>query len=68
MITLYVVENCPKCKVLKQKLTNANIDFTVSQDVKKLIANKILNAPVLEIDSKFLDFSESIQWIKEQQN
>lgn len=30
MITLYVVENCPKCKVLKQKLTNANINFTVS--------------------------------------
>lgn len=64
MITLYSTE-CPKCKVLKKKLTEMNIDFTVSSDIDYLLSKGIKQAPVLDIDGNFMTFEDAIAWIKE---
>lgn len=66
MITLYST-NCPKCVVLQKKLIDLNIDFKVTNDIKPLIKRGFLEAPVLQIDNEYLNFSQAIKWIKEQQ-
>ena len=67
MITLYST-GCPKCNVLKQKLQNLNLDFQISKDLKELIKKGFVEAPILKIsDNKYLNFYESIKWIKEQE-
>jgi len=66
MITLYST-NCPKCNVLEQKLNSANIDFNVSNDIENLIKKGFREAPILEIDDQYLNFSEAIKWIREKE-
>lgn len=64
MITLYST-NCPKCNVLETKLKNANINFNISNDLGNLIKQGFREAPILEVDNKYLKFSEAIKWIQE---
>lgn len=65
-MTLYTT-NCPKCIVLEKKLNNKNIDYKKVEDIEKIleIANEqgINSAPILEIDGKFLDFSNANTYI-----
>lgn len=66
MITLYST-HCPKCNVLKQKLENLNIDFTISFDTDELIDLGFMEAPILKVNDKYLKFPEAIKWIKGQE-
>lgn len=65
MITLYST-NCPKCNVLKQKLQSLNIDFEVSDNIDELINLGFMEAPILKVNDKYLNFSKAVNWIKEQ--
>ena len=65
MITLYST-NCPKCNVLKQKLQSLNIDFEVSNNIDELINLGFMEAPILKVNDKYLNFSKAVNWIKEQ--
>lgn len=66
MITIYTTETCPKCKILKKKLTDKNIDFKEINDVEILKSLDIYDVPVLEVDDTFLDFSAANSWINAQ--
>ena len=65
MITLYST-NCPKCNVLKQKLQSLNIDFEISDNIDELIKLGFMEAPILKVNDKYLNFSKAVNWIKEQ--
>lgn len=56
---------CPQCEVLRKKLDESNISYTVetSEEVMKELG--ITAVPVLEVDGKLLSFGEAIRWIKE---
>lgn len=61
--------NCPKCRVLEKKLTEANIDFIVNNNVEEMLSKGFETAPILLLENgTFLDFSKANNWIKEQQN
>jgi len=61
--------NCPKCRVLEKKLTDANIDFIVNNNVEEMLSKGFETAPILSLENgTSLDFSKAIDWIKEQQN
>ena len=64
MITLYSTNPpCPKCRVLHQKLTMTGREFSVVEDTQKLIDMGFETAPILEVDGKFMEFSEAIAWL-----
>ena len=61
--------NCPKCRVLEKKLSEANIDFIVNNNVEEMLSKGFETAPILCLeDGTLLDFSKANNWIKEQQN
>ena len=64
MITLYST-GCPKCKVLKRKLEDLSIDFRILYDMDRLLELGFMEAPVLQVDGQYLNFSKAIKWIKE---
>lgn len=61
---LYSID-CPKCKVLKQKLQNAQIAFVLCSDLKKIMELGIEYLPALYADGKMMDFAEAIEWVNE---
>lgn len=65
-IVLYTV-NCPKCKVLALKLRQKNINFETVSDVDEVVEigreHGIASAPILQIDSDYLDFSQAIKYV-----
>lgn len=64
MITLYST-NCPKCKVLEQKMKQCEIPFSIQYDIQPLIKMGFLEAPILKInDNEYLNFSDAIKWLK----
>lgn len=55
--------NCPKCNVLHKKLTNAGLDFEVTNDIEELMNMGITAAPVLKVDDEYLNFMEAVKWV-----
>lgn len=56
---------CPKCKVLKSKLDNKNIDYIVVDDIDEIMSKGIESVPVLEINGEMMNFKESMKWVKD---
>lgn len=67
-VTLYTT-NCPRCKVLEKKLQMAGVDFTISEDINKMLELGFKAAPVLVIDGEepYL-FKEACDWADQQMN
>lgn len=63
-VTLYST-NCPRCKVLKTKLEQKNIDYRVVDDVDKMIRLGMTEVPQLEVDNVRMNFSEAVKWVNE---
>ena len=64
MIILYST-NCPKCKVLEQKLKSKNIEYIEFTDVNKMIEMGFSVMPMLEVDGVIMDFGTANKWINE---
>lgn len=62
MVTLFST-NCPKCRVLEQKLNQKNIDFDKDSNMDEIINQGFMSAPVLKIDDIYLDFTSAVKWI-----
>jgi glutaredoxin len=56
---------CPKCRVLEQKLNQKNIDFTLNDDIDKIIEKGFMTAPVLKVDDYYLEFGQAIKWVNQ---
>lgn len=55
---------CPKCEVLKKKLDQKSISFTIEEnDFSKLLNAGITRMPVLEINNELLDFEKAIKYV-----
>ena len=63
MITLYST-GCPNCNILGRRLTNDKIEFTVSNDIDKLVEMGFQNAPILQIDDNFIDYAGAMKLLK----
>ena len=63
MITLYST-NCPKCNILERRLNKNNIEFTISNDIDKLIEMGFQNAPILQIGDQYYDYVDSMDKLK----
>ena len=63
-IVLYST-GCPKCSVLKKKLDEKNVEYSVETDENKMTKLGITTVPVLSVDGAYLSFTGAVQWLKE---
>lgn len=66
-IVLYST-NCPRCKVLAQKLTDKGIEFRISDDVDEMIRQGFKSAPVLSVDGKMMNFTDAVKWVNNEED
>lgn len=66
-IILYTT-HCPKCKILETKLREANIPFTINENVKEMLKLGMASAPNLSVDGEILDFGKAVKWVNEYRN
>ena len=55
--------NCPRCKVLKAKLTQKKVEHEVITDIDTMLNLGIRSAPILEVDGKRYDFTQAIDFV-----
>lgn len=61
-ITLYTT-HCPRCVVLESKLKQKNIKYTSCEDIDIMTEKGFMQAPMLEVDDKVMDFKTANDWI-----
>lgn len=66
LIVLYS-NGCPRCKILKQKLDEKNINYVLVDDVDKMIAFGMSTVPVLEVDGERMMFTDAVRWVNGQE-
>jgi len=66
-ITLYST-GCPKCGVLKTKLDQKNITYTLCEDIDVMQAKGMMEAPALEVDGNLMNFVSAVKWVNEYDN
>ena len=54
---------CPKCHVLKKKLTEHNIAFIENNDVDTMTNLGFVSVPILEANGVRMNFKEAVEWI-----
>lgn len=62
MIVLYST-NCPRCNVIRSKLDQKHIHYSICTDMKEITNKGFQQAPVLYTGTSFLDFKQAIEWI-----
>lgn len=55
--------HCPKCKVLKTKLNQKNINYEEVNDVDVMVQKGFSTVPKLEVNGVVYDFKEAVEWI-----
>lgn len=66
---IYSLPTCGQCRVLKAKLKEKNIDFTVVEDIEAMEKLGIQGVPVLELeDGTRFTQTEALKWVQEQVN
>lgn len=64
-VVLYTV-GCSKCKVLSMKLDNKKIPYDVCTDIEIMKSMGFIQAPMLEVDGKIMNFTEAVEWVNNQ--
>lgn len=65
MVILYSTD-CPRCKVLKEKLQAKNISFEECNDIEEMQRLGMTTVPFLKVEDKYLDFKEANNYINQQ--
>ena len=56
---------CPKCQVMKKKLTNAGINYEECNDTSIMQSKGIDSLPYLEVDGTLMNFANAVKWVGE---
>ena len=56
---------CPKCNNLKKKLADAQMEYSVVEDVDVMLSKGLKEVPWLEVDGNLMNFVDSSKWINE---
>ena len=60
--------NCPKCKVLIQKLNEKNIPYIICDDIDIMLIKGLTSVPVIEKDGKLMGFKEAMKWANDRKD
>lgn len=64
MVILYTID-CPKCKILEKKLSQANVEYEVCKDRDEMKRKGFDFMPILEVDGQTMDFGKAVKWVNE---
>lgn len=64
MVALYTID-CPKCKILEKKLTDAGVEFEVCKDVELMTSKGFDFMPVLEVNGNIMNSDAALRWVAE---
>jgi len=56
--------DCPKCKILKERLDEKEIEYEEKNDTEFLKKHGIFSFPAMEIEGRILKYYEAIKWLK----
>lgn len=62
-ITLYTT-GCPQCIELKKILDKNKIEYSVENDISKMLSLGIQSAPRLEVNGKIMGMQEALSWVE----
>ena len=54
---------CPRCEVLKDKLSNKAVSYKENNSVEEMTALGITEVPMLKVNGKLLDFKSAVEWV-----
>ena len=57
---------CPKCEILKKKLEEKGIEYSINSSVEEMLALGMTMAPGLMVDGRLMNFAEAVRWANEQ--
>lgn len=57
---------CPRCTVLKSKLSEKGIAYSEVSSVENMTALGITHVPVLSVYGELYDFKDAVEWINKQ--
>lgn len=57
---------CPRCGVLKKKLSEKSIEYTEVTSTDNMLALDIREVPMLSVDGNLLSFKEAVDWVNNQ--
>ena len=60
-VILYSRPHCFKCKVLKQKLEEKGVQFTIIEDISLMKSKNIMQVPMLEVDENIKTYEEALE-------
>lgn len=64
MIIIYTSETCPRCKILKKKMTDKNIPFVEEgNNYSTILELGMTELPVLQMDNTFMDYPTANNWV-----
>ena len=63
MIILYST-GCPKCNVLKEKLSKKNIEYKENTNIEEMQKLGITSVPVLRVEGIMLSFLDALKWVE----
>ena len=63
MNVILYTSGCPKCDILKKKLDDKNIEYSVFNNIDKMIEMGLNEVPVLDVDGKKMNYIEAVKWI-----
>lgn len=61
-VILYSTD-CPRCDVLKSKLTDKAVPFTENNSVDEMTALGIMQVPVLSVNGNLYEFKKAVEWV-----
>lgn len=57
---------CPKCTILKKKLSQKDIEYTEVNDIQQMLDMGLQSVPWLEVEGQMMNFDQANKWINEQ--
>lgn len=57
---------CPRCNVLKSKLSDKEIEYSEVASVEEMKTLGITEVPILSIDGQMYDFKSAVEWVNKQ--
>lgn len=67
MIVLYS-NHCPCCEVLKARLDESGIDYSINSNTDEMLAQRITHLPMLSVYGKMMDYPAALAWLNERTN
>lgn len=64
MITIYTTPGCPKCALLKKKMSEQGLEYEESKDPTEPMKEGFKSAPVLKYNDKFYLFKDALELLK----